>query len=411
MSGSYDLDETFGNSLKDATALVESHECFSSTIGAGQPNLNMEKGRNRSAILEDNSRSVHDHFLILEDPLLQSLLNLLKSFFTNSVETNLGLTGVITHVASCPHTKLEGWLTIESLKYKYILGEHSLSSKNEGSREDEDDFLGIEDPDKSEEARFGAFRAACKRPTWEDEDSSPLLATLDDLLGQINLMRSSVNDLDDLVASRRKAFQGAEEIEQEARIPIRLRTSPRASTDVSRDTSRSRGMTRAMSPSKQGPRSATPSSTPQKAKLNPNSKQNSSLSPSSPRSQARNLSPTKSYIGGQPSSLASVINADGVEAGIASPTFPSTSDTASLQTEIFERRIQFPLDLNDNAVVAKAKDHNKGEAALKSDGHAKKEASLNHILTNIVILQDFVLEIAALIQVRSTLVDGEIKFV
>ena len=408
MGGSYDLDETFESSLKDATALIESHECFSSTIGAGQPNLNMEKGRNRSAILEDNSRSVHDHFLILEDPLLQSLFNLLKSFFTNSVETNLGLTSVIAHVTSCPHTKLEGWLTIDSSKYKCVLAEHSLSSQNEDSREDEDDFLDSEDPDKSEEARFGAFRAACKRPTWEEEDSSPLLATLNDLINQINLMRSSVNNLDDLVASRRKAFQGAEEIEQEARIPIRSRTSPRASADVSRDTSRSRGMTRAMSPSKQGRRSATPSGTPQKTNLTPNAKQNSSLSP---RSQVRNLSPTKGYASGQPSSLASVMNADGQGAGVAYSTSPSTSDTASLQTEVFERRLQFPLDLKDNAAVAKANIDDKKETAPKMDGHAKKQASLNHVLTNIVILQDFVLEIAALIQVRSTLLDGEIKFV
>lgn len=44
------------------------------------------------------------------DPLLQILLGLLSNFFAQSPELNLALTGVISALALCPHRSLEGWI-------------------------------------------------------------------------------------------------------------------------------------------------------------------------------------------------------------------------------------------------------------------------------------------------------------
>lgn len=79
------------------------------------------------------------------------------------------------------------------------------------------------------------------------------------------------------------------------------------------------------------------------------------------------------------------------------------SDTASLETEVFERRITFPLRIR---VPNECQDEN----VNAEEQTPEKEASLNHVLTNVVILQEFVLEVAALIHARASLVDGEVKF-
>jgi len=51
----------------------------------------------------------------------------------------------------------------------------------------------------------------------------------------------------------------------------------------------------------------------------------------------------------------------------------------------------------------------KGNGENKSEEDNIREASLLHIITNVVILQEFVLEVVALMQVRASLF-GEVKF-
>lgn len=49
------------------------------------------------------------------------------------------------------------------------------------------------------------------------------------------------------------------------------------------------------------------------------------------------------------------------------------------------------------------------EEAQDVNGHAVNEVSLDLILTNAVILQEFLMELAALIHVRATAIDWELR--
>ncbi len=103
--------------------------------------------------------------------------------------------------------------------------------------------------------------------------------------------------------------------------------------------------------------------------------------------------------------------------------------------ELLKRKIKFPLmeskedDLGDAQAGAEREDGTadeseeqkaEGEDAEMAEkdaarteqwaGQEGKEVSLSHVLTNVVILQGFVLELVALLQVRATLF-GEVRYV
>jgi hypothetical protein len=91
----------------------------------------------------------------------------------------------------------------------------------------------------------------------------------------------------------------------------------------------------------------------------------------------------------------------------------------SANTEVYTRRFRFPLDLAAAAAAEGAASAADGEesgvnAETEEHGGADdvdggREASLGHIITNIVVLQEFVLELVAVMQVRASMFD-EVKF-
>ena len=403
VGGEEGLDEAYENSLKDALGLIELHECSSSKLGLRGVGFGAE-GRSRSAILEDNSRTVNTHSILLEDPLLQALMQLLETFFTNDVETNLSLTNVIAHLASCPRSSPEGWMTADASKFKHNLDDVKLETTTRSKQEDQDEAS--EDLESCEDARFAAFKAACRPPSRTQKHASFMFGILHDLLDQLGSIRSTTPELDQLVASRKRAFQGAEEIEQQAKLPMRPAPSPSVEVEASRNSSESRG-SRALSPSKSHNASEASSGTPRgrtNARLPGLLSRSPSARPikSTSALDVQSHSQTPAKASGTLSPLAAVLH-DNLNVRTSSSARSATSDTASLETEVFERKVKLPVRRR-----ADGKGERGGEGSVERP--SEKEASLNHVLTNIVILQEFVLEIAALIHVRASLVDEEIKF-
>lgn len=399
IAGSQGVDEAYGNSLKDALGLIELHECSNTKLGLRGIGFAAE-GRSRSAILEDNSRSVNDHHILLEDPLLQALMHVLRTFFTNDVETNLGLTNVIAHLLSCPHSSTEGWMTTDTSKYHDPASDTTLSELSQDEQPDKAE--NIEDLSKAEEARLRAFKAACQPPSVPTMDHSLVVTILTDLLAQLNTIRAFTPNLDVLITSRKRAFHGAQELSQQAQPPVHTpQLQPPA---TSRTPSRSRSA-RPLSPSKS---STTSTSTP-RGRMTP-----SRLRPSSP---LRNPAPSSGTL--SPLAAAAVQHADSNEdeKPSLSPSAQSeTSDTASLATEVFERKIKFPLrttlstSREDDGRVEGGKVEVEVERERENEDGNEKEVTLNHVLTNIVVLQEFVLEVAALVHVRAGMVEGEVRF-
>lgn len=431
--GDTGVDEAYENCVKDALSLIESHACSAARLGMTKGGSTLES-RHRSAILEDQSRAVQPHHFTADDPLINALMALLKTFFTNDIETNLSLTNVIAHLAACPYTGLEGWMVVDPEKYRIDLSQTASWPTDQSDTKDlsVDGVAGPgDDPDKAEEARLGAFHAACQIPNWSFEDSPKVLNILRYLAEQLEAVKPTVPNLDHLLASRKRAFSGLDEMERETRIPLSAARTPLDSTRPSREASRSRptrpdtalsnvgvqdGVTRG--------RSIAAIANLQKPSIPSPSR---SIGSSQPTSGSRTVSPTKRNgrnlsASPQPprtlSPLAAVVNlADNEQQPLSAR---SRSSIRSAEAQVLDRKLSFPV----NATIAQDVGHERCEdsdnapsqdAAEKSlrngcEEMDVREASLTHVLTNVVVLQEFVLELVALIHVRCSLLDSEIRF-
>lgn len=78
------------------------------------------------------------------------------------------------------------------------------------------------------------------------------------------------------------------------------------------------------------------------------------------------------------------------------PPPPETPST----TDVLMQQITFP---------AASRDENQVTSDNEND---ERKATLNHVLTNVVVLQEFVLELVAVLQVRAAVLgDREVRFV
>ena len=436
LGGGTGVDEAYENCVKDGLSLIESHACSPTRLGIAKGSSALESGY-RSAILEDQSRFVQAHHFAPDDPLITALLAQLDTFFTNDIETNLGLTNVMTHIVACPYTGLEGWMVTDPKEYQYQLPQTTLSATNDESHAELQDSEKIDqDPDKAEEARIGAFHAACQVPEWSGQKSPQVLKILRHLVEEFEVLRPTVSNLDHLLASRKRAFSGLDEMERELRVTLSTARTPLDSQQPSRDPSRTRSgrpdsalnrpvlqeiatrgraiaaVTSLQKPSALSPSRSVPSSGSSSRPASPTKLNGANVSSSQP---SRVLSP-----------LAAVVNLDtGDQQQPLSAR--SRSSIRSAEAQVLDRKLRFPVKRVDSVLPAKESRENgsqmiraehedgtetstKSAETEKTEHEETREASLTHVLTNIVILQEFILELMALIHVRCSLLDGEIKF-
>ncbi|KAF2763312.1 hypothetical protein EJ05DRAFT_33759 [Pseudovirgaria hyperparasitica] len=111
--GESGVDEAYATHLKDMQTMLESHPCSLRQISLD----------NATPITEHFSVTVPPqvglHYLIPDDPLLVSLLRVVDKFLLNDVETNLALVEAITSLGSCAQLRLENWLAVDPSKYEF----------------------------------------------------------------------------------------------------------------------------------------------------------------------------------------------------------------------------------------------------------------------------------------------------
>lgn len=429
LGGGLGIDEAYENCVKDALSLIESHACSAARLGMTKGGSALES-RHRSAILENQSRSVQAHHFNPDDPLLSALMALTKTFFTNDIETNLGLTNVIAHIAACPYTGLEGWMVADPHRYRFQLC-NTTPLSTDGIKATESHAstpeLVEQDPEKAEEARIGAFHATCRVPEWSSQNSPELLKILSYLAEQLEAVRPTVPNLDHLLASRKRAFSGLDEMEREPRVPLSTTRTPLDSARPSRDASRARiirpdsAMSNAtIQDGAHRGRSITTVANLQKPDASSPARP---VTSSQPPSISRPVSPTKlngANLSASPqpnrtlSPLAAVVSSNQGEQ--QQPlSARSRSSIRSAEAQVLDRKLRFPVSRTKESSAgaagqqsreAQGTDHDE----IKPEEDETQEASLTHVLTNIVILQEFILELMALIQVRCSLLDGEVKF-
>ncbi|KAJ9666988.1 hypothetical protein H2201_002821 [Coniosporium apollinis] len=422
LGGESGMDEAYEATVQDVQNLLETHPCSARLLGLNNLGLSdLETVTNDSSqdLCETNPPTCH--YLVPSDPLLKVLLRLLSTFLTNDMETNLSLTEAFVALLSCPTLRLEGLLAVNPSHYHFPPDDTSRPSH---SQSDE---------------RLKKLYAARRQPTWSSEDTPPLLSALQSLQQQLELLRNEIPDLDQHIESRKQAFHIHEEISQamaSAAIPIRsppsgtqtpvksgswtpqLPAHVRTSTPMSARSQSPRGTPAPARGSIDQQRARLASPTPPLAVLGAKKVVASPTSSVSSKAPSRALSPVGSaWV--QPSRALADVMGDAVEAA---------------DVEVLKRRIRFPLrepgteEAGDTQAGAERGDLAAGddEGRETQDGDTEdagmeavgteeekeqvgKEVSLSHVLTNVVILQGFVLELVALLQVRATLFE-EVRY-
>ncbi|EGG08970.1 uncharacterized protein MELLADRAFT_115875 [Melampsora larici-populina 98AG31] len=157
------------------------------------------------------------HGLSAEAPLISSLLESLTRFFTQSPELNLILTGCVASLASCPTRSLDGWLlpVLNGIEGKMLDGESmwvTESSKLELGQDDGDDRsidFAVEELATSiaEESR--------RKSAWvsSGEFGDSVLEIYRQLAEQVASYRKSVPGFDKYLHERRQGLVFVENLE------------------------------------------------------------------------------------------------------------------------------------------------------------------------------------------------------
>ncbi|KXL46801.1 hypothetical protein M433DRAFT_194213 [Acidomyces richmondensis BFW] len=290
-----------------------------------------------------------------EDALLRTLRGRLRNFLTNSVDVNLALTEAIVAMATCVQLRLDNWLVLDPAKYTFEKF-HVSSSKSWRDQLDED-----------ENAAWFALQNALKRPAWPEDHGPLIYNTLQLLCTELEYIRERVPNFAQLMAGRQSMLEAASFDRAHDRLqsrPSSLMSSPTWTSylDVPR---KAQGHNKSSSASSIGRE--------YKATKNAAASSSSPLVPSAAASPVLlrpsdidTTSPLTAYSVYQP----------------PPPDTPSTTD-------ILMQKITLPATEDDQC-----------QDSVEAD-HAERCASLNHVLTNVIVLQEFVLELVAVLQVRA----------
>lgn len=493
IGGYGNFDDTYENILRDTMVRLESHPC-SLKLVAPKVSTNNHRLPAIPDSLPGAPRDVREHTLRMDDPLLNSILDLLDGFFMNPVETNLSVTETIVDLAVCGYMSIEGWLARSPSTYDYgdddddgnmTAGFTSATASEAGAQREAPAAPDAEEPtraaESSEETNLLKAMERCRqRPVWNSESLPRILNMLKRLCDQINNYKTSIPRFNELLQQRRDAFHTADSIldvppppaSSIHHAPVRKGSPVPATPDrpgsmdeIIRAGSPSRPSalegfaqrllselgtpSRSSSPragkKEQPPGRGTTSGTstpgggsvtgdqqlagPRAVRPPP---QKDFSSPYGGHALDRSISPSNGGIGARPPHA----DRDGISVS-------QTAEYAAMDQSILAKRVglppeasvkPIPLDLtyrpppestsddedddeeegrfgdedDDDGHVAIAPDESETGSVLDDGSNAN--VSVSHVLTNVIIFQSFLMELASLMQVRAGLFD-EVRFV
>ncbi|KAF7727094.1 hypothetical protein EC973_008057 [Apophysomyces ossiformis] len=392
----------YDNYLSDIEAMMDNDRCYQLSTSFGWPTAELrgpkikrrrslkysqryENGTNQpeatvSPTLCKSAPVMFKHHIRPTDPLLQILLSLLSHFFAQSSELNLALTGVISALALCPYRTLEGWITFresDRAKPDDVLVLSSTERLERINLDQEQDKIRVKDiyahfdsteldEDDEEDDRsidYRADRFSRRRKSAVHFKSYPPFFTLfRTLTQQVDYYRSEIDGFDQLLDERRNGLLFGESTNT---VPSITGGSRRGSI-FKTDTNARRGSIRPSVPSMLAGDGLTT------ANAGTNSPLPSSITPITP------LSPLD-------------LHARKTQNTRIQPLFPS-----NFVTEPEEPILD--LDKDDEDTFAPHVDPSQQRRLDKT-----KEITISMLLNNVVILEEAIKEIVALIQVRRSL--------
>ncbi|OTA84145.1 hypothetical protein M434DRAFT_400496 [Hypoxylon sp. CO27-5] len=448
IGGQDNFDEIYDNILKDSMTRVEGHPC-SLKLVAPKLSTNNHKLPAIPDSLPGAPKDVPPHTLNADDPLLNSILDIFETFFINPVEMNLSATETIIDLAVCGYISVEGWLLRHPRRYAYDEDPDESASRP----------LDPESPSFADYEKLRAIVECRRRPIWQASTLPRALSVLESLADQVDYFRNSVPRFDELLQQRREAFQTADAVVLNPQ-PIR----PSSTTGTSLPDQTSQDGSRAASPARPSAlegfaqRILSELGTPSRSG-SPRGRKDSLRGSStgsgtsggygftSPTPKPTSAPPKEfpmTYESPSKSGLGRSFSPGSHHSGTDSPVASQAAAFAAVDQGILAKQVSLPtpkiepipLDFerkkaNDTAEIdEEQKDEDEGKTgAAEEQGDEDeseivdqsivptppetppeiKTASVSHILTNVIIYQQFLLELASLVQVRAGLFN-EVKF-
>lgn len=310
----------------------------------------------------EGNENAGQYFVRPNDLFLRASHNLLRSFFTNAVDVNLALTQAIVAVALCIDVRLDMWLSIDSADHGFDeTAPKPPPSWNVHLDEDEKDAI-------------SSAHQATRRPVWSESKAPTFYKVLRELVADLAVVRAKVPNFNHLITGRKSMLEASNltshDLPNKATNPLQpsFLNAPNRST-------------------KSHSRSSSANSLSQRRSAGANI-----------GSQATKLThgPSVSLADGSPSRPPANdddthIVADRAEITSGQEIFQPPPPEPPSTTDVLMQMISFPAVGGENG------------AAAETDTEAahERKASLNHVLTNVVVLQEFVLELCAVMQVRA----------
>ena len=404
---SQNLEISYGKYLEDNRNLIESHSCSVQLRNHVIPS-------DRAVRSELGTLRRNMHYLITDDPMLTCSLELMERFFWNDIETNLSLTQTMTDLATCGYTRLECWLLEDPASYRFDIEDSVEHQKDE--EQDQSLMRPTNDLEANEARPIRDVFSARREPVGNVREISPVFSTLDLLTQQVETVRRHINDFDALSLECRMIVTADEDSDA-----IAAEETPELARDI--------GDSQLLSPS--------PSKAPSQMGSLPtrlrHGRTSASSSPSvsrtgSPRGRRLDLSSTPTLVGRLPHLQISPtrISSHATSRTHSLSPFPKGS-LPSTPPKAKRRVLPTPAALHRKIRITKKAgptgkslilEPGSESSSVKSESLGQhqegydevKEVSLGHLLTNLIILQEFILELAALIEVRATLFD-EVRYV
>ncbi|POR39275.1 Uncharacterized protein TPAR_00529 [Tolypocladium paradoxum] len=469
IGGHGNFNEIYGNILKDTMTRLESHPC-SLRLVAPRVSTNNHKLPAIPDTLPGAPRDVREHTLRADDPLLNAILDLLETFFINPVETNLSVTETVVDLAICGYMSIEGWLARSPKSYAYVedeVDEEELADETSAASDAPDSPTTAPDvdrrPSSREAQRLKDLERCRRRPMWSQDSAPRILCVLKHLCDQVSSYKETIPRFEELLQQRREAFQTADTMldnpppARKASPPLQGTPERPSLDEVLRTGSPSRpsaleGFAQRLlselgTPSRSGsPRGrkeqgrSSGTSTPGAASGVPELMTPKAIRVPPKEFPINYAEPSKSGFARSlsPSSARSDAGAGHDERELSAAS--QASAFAAIDQSILAKRVGLPDDtlkpiplkldkkpMPEPAEVAGSaeemehvQDGDKADTGGDVAGAADEtdvatptedtKVSVSHIMTNVIIFQSFLLELASLMQVRAGLFD-EVRYV
>jgi len=348
--------------------------------------------KERSAELRDFDADTilkYKHRLMQNDPVLLLVLLGLRKFFSNSPELNMALTGVLSTLAQDPCRSLAGWLTFASPEGDVVRHTREFSKEYEADGDDRSiDYRINEDL---------VYETISLPATSMDEKSRPLIyAIFHGLVTQLERYRHSVERFDRYLLERRQGLLFSENLTDALNLAIDFDST----TPI--------------------PVSPRPITTPTLAEPAPKPKTKSSF--------VSFLTPRKSKPKPAPIPIApSSPPKTGRKSIETSPFGPHYQKTSSIQVEPYAAPTPFagpwmPTKpkkwMDDDDVFSsgwgEGRDHSRHREQQDDDDFGGTKAqliTLSMLLDNVVILEEAMKELLAIVHARRTLGIDSIRYI